>query len=78
LIDCRSKPIEQTSAGVGQRHAASRAMQQARAETLLELPHRMAERGSGDADPRRGAAKAQLIGNGDERGEIGQVASIHC
>jgi hypothetical protein len=27
LIDCRSQPIEQTPAGVGERHAARRAMQ---------------------------------------------------
>ena len=59
LIDRRPQPLEQAQAGVGHRHAAGRAVQQAHPETLLQLPHRMAERRRRDAEPRRRGAKAQ-------------------
>jgi hypothetical protein len=42
-------------------------MQQAHPEPLLQLPHRMAERRWRDAELRSRGAKAQAIGNGDER-----------
>jgi hypothetical protein len=47
-------------------------------ETRLQLPHRMAERRRRDVKLRSGSSKAPLIGNSDESGQIGQVATIHC
>jgi hypothetical protein len=46
-------------------------------ETLLQIPHRMAERGWRDTEPRRRGAKAQVIGNSDECCQIGQIATVH-
>jgi hypothetical protein len=37
----------------------------------------MAERGRRDTEPRRGGSEAQLIGNSNECGPIGQVATVH-
>jgi hypothetical protein len=39
LINRRPQLFEQAKAGVGERHAARRAMQQPHAMTLLELAH---------------------------------------
>jgi Co/Zn/Cd efflux system component len=47
-------------------------------ETRFQLPHRMAERRGRDVKSRCGSSKAPLIGNSDECGQIGQVATIHC
>jgi hypothetical protein len=44
LGDRRPQPLQQAPPLIGQRDAARRAMQQADAETLLQLSHRMAER----------------------------------
>ena len=45
LTDCRPQPLEQAQAGIGHRYAARRAIHQPHPETLLQLSHRMAERG---------------------------------
>ena len=78
LIDRRPQPLEQAMAGVGHRHAARRTVQQAHPETLLQLPHRVAERRGRDTEPQCGCTKAEMIGDRDERGQVGQVATIHC
>ena len=66
LIDCRPQPFEQAKAGICERHAPGRAMQESHPEALLELAHRMAQRRCGYAQLRRRRAKAQVIGNDDE------------
>ena len=77
LVDRRPQPLEQVQAGLGHRHAAGRAVQQAHSEALLQLPHRMAKRGRCDAEPRRGGAEAALLGDGGECGEVGEVNAVH-
>ena len=62
---------------VGERDAARRAMQQADTEALLQLPHRVAERGRCDANPRCGGPEAQLVSDGDECRQIRKVAALH-
>jgi hypothetical protein len=61
-------------AGLGHRHAARGAIEQAHPEALLQLPHRMAERRWCNPELRR---RGQAVGNGDERRQAGQVAAIH-
>ena len=68
LIHCRPQLIKQTPASVGHRHTARRPVQQARPETLLQLPHRMAERRGCDIETRCRGTEAPLIGNSDESG----------
>jgi len=77
LADCRPQPLEQAHAGVGHRYAARRAVQQAHLETLLQLSHRVAERRGRDTQTRCRGSKAPLIGNSDERVQIGQVTAVH-
>jgi hypothetical protein len=38
----------------------------------------MAQRRRRDPELRGGGAKAQMIGNGNERGQVRQLASAHC
>jgi hypothetical protein len=81
LLDRRPSPVEQAQASIGQRDASRRAVQQSDRKTLLELPHRVAERRGRDADMRRRRPEAEIVGNGNERGQIGQIGQIgaaHC
>jgi hypothetical protein len=52
-------------------------MQQADAQALLELSHRVAERRGCNADPRRCGPEAQLISDGDERRQVREIAAVH-
>ena len=78
LIDGGAQSLEQALAGVGHRYAAGRAVEEAHPQTLLELPHGMAERRRRDAEPRGGGAKAARIGNRHEGGQVGKVGALHC
>ena len=77
LGDRRSQSLQQAPPLVGQRDAARRAMQQADAEAFLQLSHRVAERRGRNADPRSRRPEAELIGDGDERRQIREVAALH-
>ena len=50
----------------GQGHAALRAIEQARADALLQLGDRLRERRLGDVQALRGAAEVQFLGHGEE------------
>ena len=78
LLDRRPKPVEQAQARIGERDAPRRAVQQSEPETLLEVPHRVAERRRRDADTRRRRPEAEIVGDGNERGQIGKVGAAHC
>jgi hypothetical protein len=78
LRDGRPQPVEQAQTRIGECDAAGRAVQQSDAETLLELPHRMAERRWCDADARSRRPEAESVGDGNERGQIGKVGAPHC
>jgi len=78
LLDCRPSPVEQAQTGIGERDAPRRAVQQSHREALLELPHRMTQRRRSDADTRRRRAEAEIVGDGDERGQIGEISAAHC
>ena len=78
LVDRRPQPLEQVVAGVGQGNAARRAVQQAHAEALLELPHRVAERRGRDVEPGRRDPETEVLGDGDERGQFGEGSPVHC
>ena len=78
LLDRRPKPVEQAQARIGERDAARRAVQQAEPEALLEVPHRVAERRGRDTDARRRRPEAEIVGDGNERGQIGKVGTAHC
>ena len=78
LLDRRPKPLEQTQTGIGERDAPRRAVQQSEPETLLEVPHRVAECRRRDADTRRRCAEAEIVGDGNERCQIGKVGAAHC
>jgi hypothetical protein len=54
-----------------------RTTQQAHPKTLLELPHRVAERRGRNIETRFRGSKALLIGYSDERVQIGQVTAVH-
>jgi hypothetical protein len=73
--DCGPQLLDQAKPGIGQRYAARRAVQQAHPEVLLELPHRVAERRGGDTETRCCGTEAAIVGNSDERGQIGKVAA---
>jgi hypothetical protein len=78
LLDRRPKPVEQAHASIGERDAPGRAVQQSEPKTLLEVPHRVAERRRSDAETRRRHPEAEIVGDGDERGQIGQIGAAHC
>jgi len=78
LLDRRPSAAEQAQTRIGERDAAGRAVQQSHAETLLELPHRVAERRGRDADMRRRRPEAEIVGDGNERGQIGKISAAHC
>jgi hypothetical protein len=78
LLDRRPSPVEQAQTRIGERDAPRRAVQQSHRKTLLELPHRVAERRGGDADMRRRCPEAEIVGDGDERGQIGKISAAHC
>ena len=59
---------------IGRRYAARRAVQQAHTEALLQLPDRVAERRGRDAETRCRGTEAAIIGDSNERGQIGKVA----
>jgi hypothetical protein len=74
LLDRRPSPVEQAQTRIGERDAPRRAVQQSDRKTLLELPHRVAQRRGGHADTRRRRAKAQIVRDGNERSQIGKIA----
>jgi hypothetical protein len=78
LLDRRPKSLDQKQTGIGERDASRRAVQQSEPETLLEVPHRVAERRRRDADTRGRRAEAEIVGNGNERCQIGKVGAAHC
>jgi hypothetical protein len=78
LLDRRPSPVEQAQTRIGERDAPRRAVQQADRKTLLELPHCVAECRRSDADMRRRRPEAEIVGDGDERGQIGKVGAAHC
>jgi hypothetical protein len=63
---------------VGQRDAARVANQERHAELLLELPHRLADRGRGDAELARRAAEAAQAGDGKEHLQLRKRRRLHC
>jgi hypothetical protein len=77
LVDRWPQPLQQTTPRVSQCDAARRAMQQAYAEALLQLSHRVAERRRCDADPRSRRSKAALVSDSDESRQIREVAAVH-
>jgi hypothetical protein len=77
LVHSGAQPLEQAQPGIRQRHAACRALQQANVEALLELPHGVTERRRRHAQALGSGAKAPVIGNGDERGQVGKVTAAH-
>ena len=78
LLDRRPSPVEEAETRIGKRDAPGRAVQQSHRKTLLELPHRVAERRRRDADTRRRRTEAEIVGDGNERGQIGQIGAAHC
>ena len=46
-------------------------------EALLQLPHRVAERRGRDVETRCRGSEAEMVGDRNERGQIGQVAAVH-
>src|SRR5271169_22853 len=78
LLDRRPSATEETQTRIGERDAPCRAVQQSDPETLFELPHRVAERGGRDADMRRRRPEAEIVGDGNERGQIGKISAAHC
>ena len=78
LLDRRPKPVEQAQARIGERDAARRAVQQSEPEAFLEVPHCVAERRGRDADARRRRSEAEIVGDGNERRQIGKVGAAHC
>ena len=78
LFDRRPQPVEEPPAGIGEGDAPGRAMQQSNPETLLEVPHRVAERRGGAAEARGRRPEAEIVGDGNERRQIGKVGATHC
>src|ERR1700758_5797261 len=78
LLDRRPSSTEEAQTRIGECDAAGRAVQQSNPETLLELPHRVAERGGCDPDMRRRRPETEIVGDGDERGQIGKISAAHC
>jgi hypothetical protein len=64
------KPLQQPLAGLGRRHAARRAVQQAHAELFLEVAHALTEARRRHPLLDGGAAEIALARHGDEGGEI--------
>jgi hypothetical protein len=58
--------------------SGTRAVQQSEPETLLEVPHRVAERRGRDPDMRRRRPEAEIVGDDNERSQIGEVGAAHC
>jgi hypothetical protein len=78
LLDGRAKPVEQAQARIGERDAAGSVVQQSEPETLLEVPQRVAERRRRHTQTRGRRAEAEIVGDGNERGQIGEVGAAHC
>jgi hypothetical protein len=78
LLGRRPKPVEQAQARIGERDAPRCAVQQTEPETLLEVPHRVAERRGRDADARRRRPEAEIVGDGNECRQIGKIGAAHC
>ena len=51
-------------------------MQQADAEPLLQLSHRVAECRGRDADPRSRSPEAELVSDGDECRQVREIATM--
>ena len=47
------------------------------AEALLQLPHCVAERRRLDAEALSSSTEAEIVGDRNERGQVGQVATVH-
>jgi hypothetical protein len=78
LLDRRPQPLEEAQACIRERDAPRGAVQQSEPETLLEVPHGVAERRRCDANTRRRRAEAETVGDGNERSQIGEVGAAHC
>src|SRR5438309_11032705 len=78
LLDCRPSSTEEAQTRIGERDAAGRAVQQSDPETLLELTHRVAERRGRDADMRCRRPEAEIVGDGNECGQIGESSAADC
>jgi hypothetical protein len=78
MLDCRPKTVEQAQTRIGERDAPRRVVQQSHRKTLLQLPHRVAERRGRDAETRCSRPEAEIVGDGNERGQIGKVGAAHC
>jgi hypothetical protein len=78
LLNRRPQPVEQAQAGIRERDAASRAVQQSEPDMFLEVPHRVAERRRRDDETRRRRPEAEIVGDGNERGQISKVGTAHC
>ena len=73
VAECRADAREQPLAGLGQRHAAGGAVDQAQIEPLLDIAQGMAERRGRHAKLDRRGAKAAVAGDRKERREVGRV-----
>jgi len=69
--------LEQALAGLGEGHAAGRAMEQTDPQALFQRADRIADRrgGQGQFGPR--TAEAAVPRHGGERGQVGEVVSDH-
>ncbi len=66
--------LQERGAGVGERHAALRALEQPHPELALEVHDRLRERRLRHGEAPRGAAEMQLVGEGDE---VAKGAKLH-
>ena len=64
---------EEPQAGLGRLDPAAGAIEQLRAEALLERPHLQRDSGLGDAEPLGGLREAPPFDDGAERGELARV-----
>jgi hypothetical protein len=70
-------PEERPTLGV-EGDGAAGPVEEANAEALLEALHRLRDRGRRHAEPLGGAAKALLLGDGDEGGDPGEEFGAHA
>jgi len=73
----RLQALQEPLAGIGQRHAAGRPVEQADAKPLLQPADRMADGGGGHARLGGGALKAFMAADGSEDVQVRQVGLGH-
>ena len=69
----RRRRLEQRTARRGQLDAAGRALEQARADALLELPDLRAQRRLRQVQPLGRAREVELLGDRDERAQVPEL-----